>query len=428
MEILFLFVFIAFVLINKIKSKTILNGFTVVFTPYVFIVLVNNYLCLDFYSIKLEIIAILLFAMVIYELTFLIFYSLNKKNSFSTTKKLTDCYSIINFKIIEWFVVVIIIFRLLSIGIIYARGGLSAISANDYSSLDLGIIGGRFIIFLYPLGWILALKTFDSRIKVRERIVDFFLCLSIIIVLFLSTVKAHAAIFAIGLFVVSCFMNKKNIVRGGIVLILLVFLMFFGNYAIRWFAVDSSIPTLDFTLRHFWKYVAGGTINMNGTALSGTTKYNFFDYWIHVLSPIPNEFLSMVGLKITHSGSFPYLTPMASVSPKYDELSNVINLFGFFYGEGGINIFGFIINTAIFAYVTEWASSNARNPKSLVRFIISICILTYAFLSFFSLYYATSGFWQIMFYSALLSWIFGGGIKELSASKKTTSLFGRQHG
>ena len=51
---------------------------------------------------------------------------------------------------------------------------------------------------------------------------------------------------------------------------------------------------MEYTINHFWKYVAGGTINLNGTAFSGTTTYNFFDYWIQVLAPIPNEFATVI--------------------------------------------------------------------------------------------------------------------------------------
>ena len=134
----------------------------------------------------------------------------------------------------------------------------------------------------------------------------------------------------------------------------------------------------------------------------------------------------MVGLRIARPGSFPYLTPMASVSPKFDELSNVINLFGFFYGEGGWNVIGFVVNTVIFAFATELAFSNSRNPKSIVGFVVSICFITYSFLSFFSLYYATSGFWQILFYSAVVPWFFCEG-KRFFFGRQGGNYYGRAY-
>ena len=50
---------------------------------------------------------------------------------------------------------------------------------------------------------------------------------------FLSYIKAHAIVFVIGIYIIACIRNKKNILRGAFILLTVAIILFFGNYAIR---------------------------------------------------------------------------------------------------------------------------------------------------------------------------------------------------
>ncbi len=353
---------------------------------------------------------ILCVAMVLYELIFLLFFNqkyriVNKYNMLNFELK----KSILNNKartFVELLVAIIFLIRFITVITLYLQGGLSAITNNNYASLDTNPILSRMVILLYPSGWFISSYWFFHVGKKRRQKFDFLLSLFVVFVLFLSSVKGHVLIYCVGLFIVAISAKKRNIVIGTALLVVSIFVMFFANYALRWFSIDSSVPSIDYTINHFWKYIAGGTINMNGTAFSGTTSYSFFDFWLNILLTIPNMFLSYLGEEILKFGSIPFLqvgSQMALVSPKYSEYSNVVNIFGFFYGNGGINIIGFVANTFVYAYICERSFFEIKTARYISSFVVWIPVFVYAFLSFFSLYYVTTTFWQIIFYSLLFS-------------------------
>lgn len=408
MEFLFVITYLLFVFLNSRIAKHWVTGFILVFAPYSFFILLNNYVFVNFFRISNGSIAILFFGMLIYEITF-IFYYLSRINQsvlffykYATlpTCKIDDSF---NYRLVEKIVLIIVFFRLISVLIIYLKGGLGAITANNYQSLNLGPIGARLIIFLYPLGWMLFYSAFNKNSSARK-IYQGILVLLVLCVEYLSYIKAHAIIYVVGLYIIASIRNPRNAIRGGVVVLTLAILLFFGNYALRWYSADYSTPSFEYTINHFWKYVAGSTINLNGTAFSNTTNYNFFDYWLQVLAPIPNEFLSVLDMRINSFSLdfFPYLAKMAPVSKIYYEYSNVVNIFGFFYGSGGWNIIGFVINVIVYACFTESSAFRVIHPKSIPSLIFGVSCLAYSFLSFFCLYFGTSAFWQICFYSYII--------------------------
>ena len=405
---LLVLLFILFYFINMQIIGTQFNGFSFVFLPYVFITIVNNTLWKnDFYPITTSAIGVMCFAMLSYEIGLLFYYRVNSQRHHANVSN-AHLYSLhgteINYIFVERFIAVVTIYRLMIIIYVYINGGLTAVSRNDFAALDLGIISGRLVICLYPAGWMIAMRLFgDQELSKKNKIKYGFFCVLIVVVQFMSTVKVYAMLFVLGVFLISIVFNKKNVIRGSILLVGIVMFMFFGNYAIRWFSIDKSVPTLDYTLIHFWKYIAGGTINLDGVINSGTTTYNIIDFWTQVLSPIPNEFLIPLGQKITCTGTIPYITNFPSVSPNHYELSNVTNLFGRLYGCGGWNVIGFSISVMLFAVITEKSVFEYRTAKSISGFLVGLALLGYSSLSFFSLYYATSTFWQVILYSYLFS-------------------------
>lgn len=399
----FLIIFVLLVLFNKKLIGSYMNGFLFVFLPYAFIIPFNNYFWKDtFYPVSSDSMLLMISSMIVYEIGFFIYYS-NKKNIrqiycwSSTPDQIKETY--INYRFVERFIIAVAIYRFVVVIIVYLSGGFAAIARNSFAALDLGFIGGRLVICLYPAGWLLACRLFsDLSLSKQLKLKYIFLILVILCIQFMSTVKTHAMVFVLGIYLISIACDKKNIIKGFIVLVGLVVGLFFGNYAIQWFSIDKTIPSLEYTIQHFWKYIAGGTINLNGIISSDNTTYNFFDFWTQVLSPIPNEFLIYIGKPIVASGKIPYISGFPNVSPVLYELSNVTNLFGRFYGAGGLNIIGFVINTLLFGIITEKAFYEYKIVRTFQSFMLGMAVLGYSFLSFFSLYYSTSSFWQMLIY------------------------------
>lgn len=407
MLFIFIVVFLSFLLFNYVVFRSFLLGFTFVFVPYVGITIVNNLLLYNyFYEISSDALLVLTGGMIIYEISALVLYAFyQRKISIRIVNKPIDYnFSLINFKPIYIYVIIVCGVRLLLVIKNYLTGGLSLIAANDYNTLNAGIIGGRLLILLYPFGWLILLRMLnDFSISKTEKKNSFVMCILIAIVWFTSPTKTDAMIFLLGCYLIAIKKDRKWLGRGFLILVGLVVLMFFANTAIRWFVIDSSTPDFEYTVSHFWKYIASGTINLSGT-ISKETTYSFFDYWTQVLSPIPNEFLSKIGIEITPTGRMPYIEGFPYVSSYYPERSNVVCLFGRMYGNG--NVFGYIINVAIFALITEIAFIKYKTSKSLFSFLPGMALLAYSFLSFFSMYYAVSSFWQVLIYTFIAGYLF----------------------
>ena len=171
-----LFVFFIFIFVfNKKICGYYFCGFTFVFLPYVIITFINNYFWKnDFYPITNVAIEILCLAMIVYEVGLLLYYGAfgNKVIKNATNRHLYSTHGLkINYQFVELFIIIVIIFRLFSVLYVYFTGGLAAISKNNFASLDLGIIGGRLIICLYPAGWIIAMRLFgDPNINRKDKI------------------------------------------------------------------------------------------------------------------------------------------------------------------------------------------------------------------------------------------------------------------
>ena len=77
---------------------------------------------------------------------------------------------------IESIATVIIVARLVAVFVMYIRGGLSSITSNNFEALNLGPIGGRLIICLYPFGWLLFNNTFNDINKKKRYMILFWYC------------------------------------------------------------------------------------------------------------------------------------------------------------------------------------------------------------------------------------------------------------
>lgn len=413
---IYLFAIIYFILaiVNVRILKTRLNSFNIIFTPYVFILLFNNLVMKNtFLPITSDAVFVLIGGMLLYEIGMILYYGITKTRLLTIkNEKIGDFGNVdmdrVNYTIVSRFIVSIVILRFVIIANLWLRGGLSAIAGNDYQGMNMDPITGRLVICLFPAGWLIAYKLFSSKeISTKKRIYYTILLLAVLGIQFLGAVKAHAMIFAVGVFLIAVYCNRKNIARGGVALIGVVIVMFFGNYALSWLTIDNSIPTMRYTLYHFWKYIAGGSINLGGMISDGSTTYGFSDLWIAVLLAIPNEFLYLIGVRLTGDGTIPYISGFPRVSYAlgdvgyYYERSNVVNLLGRMYGNG--NILGFATSVIIFAFVSEWAMKTYRTNNKPNMFMISIVLLSYEFVSFFAFYYSSTHFWQMLIYSAVFT-------------------------
>lgn len=181
MGIVLVIIYVLFVVINKKNAQYIFNGFAIVFAPYCIIIPLNNYYFTDFIRITDGSILIIMSGMILYEFVFYIFYSASSSQRLSY-EGIQGFYDIsnfdkrINYKLIESIATVIIVAGLVAVFVMYIRGGLSSITSNNFEALNLGPIGGRLIICLYPFGWLLFNNTFNDINKKKRYMILFWYC------------------------------------------------------------------------------------------------------------------------------------------------------------------------------------------------------------------------------------------------------------
>lgn len=412
MLLLFIAVFIVICVINLFVLKIGMNSFIIVFIPYAMIVAFNNlFLTTYFYSINDRTILFLITIMIVYEIVvvFVNLFAWNykkrlKKNEQSLGRNFEPSH--FNYTFIEIFTILAIAVKFAQVVYIYLTQGFAAIGGNDFENMKSGVIVNRIILLLYPAGWLLWVRfLYGKDLSVKSKIKYLILVLLVLLVHFLDATKAHSLIYLLGLFFIAAVYKKRNVLIGFVALTFLVLFLFFSNYALSWLGVDGSVPSIEYTLVHAWKYVSSGTININTFLSESASNGSFFDYWLDVFSPIPNEFYSAItGKSIPMQVSFSFLQndgPL--VSHTFNERSNVISLFAFFFSDK--NPLSLILNVGIFAVINESCTICFKSSKSASLRLFSLVVVLFAFVSFFSCYYRHAPFWQILLYTPLFVFI-----------------------
>jgi len=181
-----------------------------------------------------------------------------------------------------------------------------------------------------------------------------------------------------------------------------VFMLFSINYLIDFLSKGLSADSYgsDFYFRHFWKYVAGGTIKVNQVVGNETVTYNAIDFITNNVFAYPNMFLRKFGLNVIKPirdfGTAGGLTLVSNTAR-----SNVISLLGQMYNSGAI--FPFIGFTLLYGVVAQKCWDVVHFSRNLSKVLFAASILSFFLFSFFhNMWGGSIHPWELMIYAYIL--------------------------
>lgn len=402
------------VLYDYKKNYKRISPYSLIATPYLFIILINNNFAvkLGFYSITDQVIIMLMSGLLLFWcgvlLSRLVVKRLNKSilkaDSISETK--FNNYNMYSMIIYCLFVGIVEAIRIL---IIIARTGLRGFFSGENEGMVLSGPFGHLLLTIYPLLPIIFYYWCSDKKNRKDKliIVSFLLCAA---ELFSTQVKYHVMGLIMLTFIFLCLENKSYLKIGMISLVIIIVLLFAGNYALSFIASDQK-ATRAFILGHLWKYIAGSLIYDNALFTQGFHVGVSIFYKVgSMLFALPNMFIRAL-FGITFFSDIEE-TPFMLVA-SFGESGNVIDLIGFLYpAKGGvIALLGFAFAMVLFGFFSN--AIYIRALKHIRKFTISIAVYLTFFcsLSFFSTFAHLIPPWEILVWSIIMPFIFSKKIK-----------------
>lgn len=372
-------------------TKNLLNTFTVLVGPYLFIVPINNWYITKygFFRIGDETIIMLLTGIICFFIGFIIASRKCKKNFSSFNFKHYNLHNIVRYVIIVECIVAIRFFYII------ATHGLSFISTPDYEGiLTKGILGHLFLT-IYPLIPIIFLYWLENKKNISY-------LLTVIIgisLLFLTLVKYHVIGMFILLYLFSAINNNKYLKKGAVIIISLVCTIFILNYLFQ-FAINDTAYKVDnsYYLQHLWGYISGSLIYDNYIFEHGIRVGTdiFYKLGSFIFAPI-NMFLSLADITL-----FPHKAQGFFLLSKTGEYGNVCDAIGYLYPSKGFleeKLLFIIIMISIGWIVTFIHNKMQLSCNPTLKITGCVLLTFFVFFSFFGTFYVTPVPWEILFWS-----------------------------
>ncbi len=402
MEILMLAVFALILLVQyKINNRRVLCAFLLIMGPYVAITLLNNTIgvAYNFYSIDHTVIGYITVFMCIFYLGSLAGRRLTMHRRLvpgGIAGADGQAHSI-NLKWVCLFVFAVCLLRTAQLGVRFLQNGLSAMMADDFALFQMDGIVGHLMIWIKPLCAIL----FYEWMKQKRKIVYLLLVGFAGGLLASSFIKYHIITFVLLLYIYCCLKDHRYFFKLGVGVLILIFAVFILNYLVS-FVLRSMEVDSSFYLLHLWKYIAGGTINMQAV-LSGPDSITLtVGQWLYdFFMPIPRMLLK--GLTGAGDEINLFNPDMLAVGLNGEE-SNVVATLGYMLCQSS-TLFAVAI-VFLWGAVSEgvFYLSRARTSDAVKSF--AAVFFAYNTLSFFSSFFRLSGPWEELIMAFVIVWVF----------------------
>ena len=330
-EALLIIAFVAAWYISVYVSSTAFSSFLMIIGPYVLIILINNLIAIrfGFYSVSESSIIVTMISFPSFLSGAAIVAIAGRKKQRVVEKIDTDMrtmpdnfYSIANMFsfVIGISCFIAILLRLLSVSDIRVAN-LEILRLDG--PLAHGLIAARVLV---P---VLLEQGFRKKKK-------FYFVTSVIVLLctFASFTKYHIISQVLYMYVYFFWKNKKRMIVLTIGMIGIVIILFALNYLIDFISKGMSYDVYgkDFYVRHLWKYIAGGTINLNNIVNNSSITYSAGDFIIDTFFTYPNMFLRKLGItEVLPSGNFGSATGFMFIGE--NATSNVRSLIATMYNS-----------------------------------------------------------------------------------------------
>ena len=411
MLLLFMVSIAILLLIEWKVTKNFINIFSMTAIPYFVIIPLNNLYFADllgFYKVDNEVIEMLLLGLISIFIGCLVAGIFNSRRLLYV--KVEDDVNVIferyDVRKIARLILLIEMIMLIRAAFIFFQSGISGFSNNEGAYLSGGV--GHLYLMIFPLLPVVLLKWLTDK-KEKMYLIIYIIGLFIAA---LSFVKYNVISLVIITYIFICIHNKKYIVKGAILMIVLIVAFFIGNYILG-FIANNMIGEVSnsFYKNHLWMYISGSLIHDNKIFSAGLNQNCGMIYKIvYCLAPLPNMFYKLfTGSTFT----FHINVPM-EILGRNGEAGNVIDFIGFMYSSGFKVPFLDKISFSLFWIFMGLLFSiffyRGMRRQGNLRITICIIITFFCILSFFGVYASLSTTWEILIWSMIIPNFFNGRI------------------
>lgn len=378
-----------------------LNLYSILMSPYLFIVALNNYVFskIGFYKISDDVLVMLLVSFFFFYIGGFPFNKGKHKKELKENESITrlNQYNIKRMTIILYVIAIISITRLF---ILYRNGAFNAYNIDDSE----GVMGTGPVAHLLNLSYVICPIIFLYWTYHKKRLYYLFPIILILISTFSTFIKYNIIGQFVTLYLMVGLYRPKLLKTGTVILVASVIGIFILNYY-----TTSSIAGFEFQqgfyLNHFWKYVSGSVINDNHIFEGDCKAISIWHTLMRYLFALPNMFLSKVDIKLFPDNGRKNI--FYSVS-EYGEESNVIDAFGSLYcsTENILDFLVYIIVVLLIGFLAALTWNRLRSNRNKFDIFLVIFLTYFVFFSFFGTFYILSNPWEILVYSAIVPNLF----------------------
>lgn len=402
MTLVFLMLTGALILASLLYTKNIYNLFTILATPYFFIVLINQFIAsplFGFFMISDETLIMLMEGLVAFFVGSIPFSKNNQGDNQDAFEAKIVRY---NMKAMSAFVLVcgtICFFQ----AIVHLASNRQVVEGFDEitASLNEGWSAHLKLMALSvaPITLYYGLKRHDSIALIGT--------LLVFTSVFLSFIKYNIICPIAATVIFVALTNKENANKTIIAMLVLPIGLFVLNYYLGFYARGTS-ASVDgaFYLNHLWAYIGGSLIYDNYIFTQGIrVGIGSVEKLMTFVFAFPNMFISkLFGFRL-----FPHVRqPDLFISIGLEQ-SNVVDAIGYLYPSYGnpLDIIEFIlvmlfIGTLFSVLVRIMLNSSIRYCDTTLSFFLAEFVL----MSFFGTFYVNSGPWEQLIWCAIIPRLF----------------------
>lgn len=397
-NIIFLFFTTTLILFQRYREGRWLNLISLLMTPYVLIVFLNNFYFykFGFYKISDNVLLMLLWAFAAFFIGTL---PIKYKVVQHTENKNIAMLQKYDIRKIRWFLYFVGIVGILKAFLLYRQG----IFLNEMADDSEGIMGNGIVAHMllatysvlpiYFLNW-----TYNKTIK------DLIPVILILIVAFSSLIKYNVIGPIVTLFIFVSLYRSTLLKTASIVMISLVIILFVANYALGFAISDSEVDPF-FYLVHFWKYFSGSVIYDNYIFTTGIrVDTSIFYKLMTFVFTLPNMFLN----KLFDERLFPHVGQDLRDVSNFGEQSNVVDAIGYLYPSKGdvSDIITFFIVVALTGLLFSYLYKICLERSVSFNTFIANFLTYFVFFSFFSQYATLTNPWEIVIWALIIPHLF----------------------
>lgn len=381
------------------ENKTLINIISLLIFPYLIIIPINNLYFVNngFFLIDNKTIIFLLLSMISYFIGSSLIVNNYNIRTIDYQKSFIDIFNINLMTKTLYIISIVCSLRLI---LLIKNGNFNSLNFDDTEGLmGHGPFGHILLIGYILTPFVFLYWTFSKKIYYLLPV------LLIIICSFSSLVKYHVIGLLLMIYLFIGLYNKRLILKGSFIAVILIFLIFIANYSLSFFILGAEVED-NFYLSHFWKY-AGGSIIYNNYLVEGSIQSNssiIYKILTYIVA-LPNMFLSLLDVTLFPKENYIQMLDLSHIG----EQGNVVTAFGDLYPSNP-DLLSFITYFIIIAFIGFFSKYIyiKRIKKSLIRpdIFIVVFLTFFVFLSFFGTYAGLPAPWELLIWSLIIPPLF----------------------